>query len=475
MRVGGGVTKPNIVVIYTKNTISYIMKSFFNPKSVAIIGASENPKKLGHTVMKNFMDFDFAGNIYPVNQKADEILGKKCFKSVLDIKDPVDLAVILVPSQFSNTVVLECTKKNISAVVVITAGYRELGTAGIAREQELKNIIKGTKTRVVGPNCIGLFDPFARTDTLFLPDYKLKRPPQGEIAFISQSGAFGAAVLDWAATEGIGISHFVSYGNRVDVDEIDLIKYFIKDKKTKAILLYIEGARNGRALYECIKKESMKKPIIILKAGKFQAGSKAAASHTGSLAGSYNVFRAAIKQSGAIEAETSEDMFDYARALAYQPRPKGKKVAVLTNGGGFGVLAADALEKYGFSIPQLSKGTINKIASIMPDYATIHNPIDIIGDADSNRYAVCLKALMNDTEIDAVIVCTLMQTSSLEPEIVDVLSNANEKKRKPLLVVSAGGEYTQILLKSLEKEGIPAYPSPERAVRSLKALYDSKK
>ncbi|NOR84947.1 CoA-binding protein [archaeon] len=446
------------------------MKAFFNPKTVAIIGASKNIKKLGHVIMKNFMDFNFEGEIYPVNPKEKEILGKKCYNSVLNIKEKIDLAVVLVPPECSNNVVEQCVKKNIPAVVLITAGYKETGAIGITKELELKRIIKNTKTRVIGPNCIGLFDPYARTDTLFLPDYKLKRPSQGEIAFISQSGAFGAAILDWAATQGIGISHFVSYGNRVDVDDIDLIEYFMKDKKTKAILIYLEGPRQGRALYDCIKKHSSKKPIIILKAGKYKSGSNAAASHTGSLAGSYTVFKSAITQAGAIEAETSEDMFDYARALAHQPKPKGKNVAVITNGGGFGVLSADALEKYGFNLPQFEKQTISKISEIMPGYSTIHNPLDIVGDADVNRYEVTIKAALKDKNIDAIIVCILLQTAPLDPDIVDLISSVNESKKKPMLIVSAGGEYTQILLKSLENEGIPAYPSPERAVRSLKAL-----
>ena len=451
------------------------MREFFNPKSVAIIGASEHPKKLGHVVMKNFIDFDFEGPVFPVNPKGGKVLGRKCYQSVLDIPKKVDMAIILVPPHVSNDVVRECVRKKIPAVVMITAGYREIGAEGITREQELKKILNNTKTRLVGPNCIGLFDPYARVDTLFLPGYKLKRPSQGSIAFISQSGAFGAAILDWAATEGIGISHFVSYGNRVDIDETDLINYLVRDKKTKAILVYVEGARNGRALYECMKKASRKKPIIVHKAGKYAAGTLAASSHTGSLAGSYNVFKAAIKQAGAIEAETSEDMFDIARALAYQPIPKGKKVAVVTNGGGFGVLTADALEKYGFELPAFNKKATQKVASIMPDYATTHNPLDLIGDADVNRYDVALKAAMESDNIDAIIVCILLQTAPLEPEIVEVISGVNEKRKKPLLVVSSGGEYTQILLRTLEKEGIPAYPSPERAVRSLKALFERTK
>ncbi len=446
---------------------------FFAPKSVAIVGASDNPKKFGHVILKNYMDMGFSGKIYPVNPKVDSILGIKCYKSVLDIREDVDSAVIVVPPQVANEALKECVKKGIEAVVMITAGYRETGGAGVAREQELKSIIRDSKTRVVGPNCIGIYDSFGRIDTLFLPDYKLKRPRAGDIAFISQSGAFALSILDWAATEEIGISRFVSYGNRCDVDEIELLNYLSEDKKTKAIAVYLEGVRNGRDFLECLKKVAAKKPVVILKAGKSKAGTRAVQSHTGSLAGSYEVFRGAIRQGGAVEAENTEELFDFCRVLAYQPAAKGKRIAVVTNGGGFGVMCADSIERCGLCLSEFSKDTVENIRDVMPkEYSSVHNPLDLIGDADVRRFDVAINNVIKDKNVDGIIIVTLLQTASLGPEIVDVIASANERSRKPIVVSASGGEYTQLLLRSLEKDGIPAYPSPDRAVCAMKTLIE---
>ncbi len=449
------------------------INKFFAPKSVAIVGASENPKKFGHVILKNYMDMGFSGKIYPVNPKADSILGIKCYKSVLDVREDIDSAVIVVPPQAANEALKECVKKRIDAVVMITAGYRETGGAGVAREQELKSIIKDTNTRVVGPNCIGIYDSFGRIDTLFLPDYKLKRPRAGDIAFISQSGAFALSILDWAATEEIGISRFVSYGNRADVDEIELLNYLLDDKKTRAIAVYLEGVRNGRDFLECLKKVAAKKPVVILKAGKSAAGTRAVQSHTGSLAGSYDVFRGAIRQGGAVEAENTEQLFDFCRVLAYQPAAKGKRIAVVTNGGGFGVMCADSIERCGLSLAEFSKDTVEGVKSVMPrEYSSVHNPLDLIGDADVRRFEVAIDKVIKDKNVDGIIIVTLLQTASLGPEIVDVIASANERSRKPIVVSASGGEYTQLLLRSLEKDGIPAYPSPDRAVSAMKTLIE---
>ncbi len=451
------------------------LNKFFAPKSVAVIGASENPKKFGHVILKNYTDMGFSGRIYPINPKAESILGMKCYKSVLDVEDDIDSAVIVVPPEAANEALRECVKKGIKAVVMITAGYRETGGAGVSREEELKSIIKDTDTHVVGPNCIGIYDSFGRIDTLFLPDYKLKRPSAGNIAFISQSGAFALSILDWAATEEIGISRFVSYGNRADVDEVDLLNYLKNDKKTKAIAMYLEGVKNGRLFLETLKSVTDKKPVVILKAGKSVSGTRAVQSHTGSLAGSYAVFRGAIRQGGAVEAENTEQLFDYCRVLAYQPVPRGKRIAVITNGGGFGVMCADSIERIGLSLAEFSKETVDGIKSVMPkEYSSIHNPLDLIGDADVRRYEVAINNVIKDRNVDALIVVTLLQTASLGPEIVDVIVSANERSKIPIVVSASGGEYTQLLLRSLEKDGIPAYPSPDRAVNAMKTLIEYK-
>lgn len=451
------------------------LDKFFFPKSVAVIGASRDPRKFGHTILRNFIE-DFKGEIYPINPNADVILGLKCYSSVKAVKDKIDLAIVVVPPTLSNQAIRECVEKEIPAVAVITAGYREIGEEGIRREEELKQILaegKG-KTRLLGPNILGVYDPYGKVDMLFLPDYKLKRPPPGSIAFISQSGAFGSAIIDWAATENIGLSRFVSYGNATDIDEVELLKWLAKDPQTKAILCYIEGIKDGRKFLETLKEVTRKKPVVVFKAGKSEAGIKAAVSHTGSLAGSYEIFRAALKQGGAIEARTVEQMFDFARALAYQPRAKGNRIAIVTNGGGFGVICADVCAQQGLEVVKFSDKTIEQIKTVMPPYSTIHNPLDLIGDADVKRYEVALSTIVADKNVDGIICVVLLQTATLEPDVVDVVGSVMERAYKPILVVSAGGEYTQLLLKSLEKEGIPAYPSPERAAKAMAILVEKK-
>jgi acetyl coenzyme A synthetase (ADP forming)-like protein len=446
-----------------------MLRTFFFPKSVAIVGASRDPEKFGHVILKNFKE-EFKGKIYPINPKTNEILGLKCYGSVKEVRDKIDLVVITVPASISNEIVKECTEKKIPSVIVITAGYKEIGAEGIKREIELKSIIKDSKTKVLGPNCIGVYDPYGKVDTLFLPEYKLKRSGQGSIAFISQSGAFGSAILDWAATEGIGISRFISYGNMADVDEVDLMNYLANDKQSRAIIAYIEGIKNGRKLLETVKKITKRKPIVILKAGKSEGGIKAASSHTGSLAGSYEIFQAAMKQGGVIEANNVEDLFDYGRVLAYQSPPNGNRIGIVTNGGGFGVMCADACKRFDMELANFSKETIIKMKKVMPSYSTIHNPLDLIGDADAERYEVALNALINDKNVDGIVATVLLQTSTLEPEVIDFLSSINGKSKKPLIVCSAGGEYSQLLLKNLEREGIPSYPSPTRAMKAMKVL-----
>lgn len=446
-----------------------MLSIFFKPKSIAVIGASRSPEKIGHVIFKNLLG-RFRGKLYPVNPNADEILGHRCYHSVLNIRDRVDLAIVCVRPEFANRVVEECVKKKVKAVVMITSGYREIGGKGIKREEELRRILAKGKTRLIGPNCIGIYDGSSGVDTLFIPEYKMKKPEKGSIAFVSQSGAFGLALLDWMAEEGIGLSKFVSYGNAVDVDESDLLEFLARDKDTKVVAMYLEGVKDGRRFMKVLQKACRKKPVVIYKAGKEDAGKKAAVSHTGSLAGSYEVFRGVMRQAGAYEAESVVELFDFSRALGLGKKASGNRVAIVTNGGGFGVIAADLCRKENLDLPGFEEDTVREIREILPDYASVHNPLDLIGDADSERYARALKALMKDRNVDALLVITLMQTVSLSAEIIDVLSEINAESKKPMVVCASGGSYTKFLISALEKEGIPAYPTPDRAVKALKVL-----
>jgi acetyl coenzyme A synthetase (ADP forming)-like protein len=446
-----------------------MLSAFFKPKSVAVIGASRNPEKIGHVIFKNFLS-QFKGKVYPVNPNADEILGHRCYHSVLNVRDKVDLAIVCVRPEFANKVVEDCVKKGVKGIVMITSGYREIGKEGVKREEELRKILKKGKTRIIGPNCIGIYDSRSGVDTLFIPTYKMKKPDEGSIAFVSQSGAFGLALLDWMAEEGIGLSKFVSYGNAVDVDETGSLEFLSKDNETKVIAMYLEGVKDGQRFMKTLKRVCKRKPVVIYKAGKEEEGKKAAISHTGSLAGSYEVFKGVIKQAGAYEAESVVELFDFSRALASGKKSKGNNVAIVTNGGGFGVIAADLCKKEGINLASFKDVTIKKIRNVLPEYARVRNPLDLIGDASAERYAHALKALMNDSNVDALLVITLMQTVSLSAEIVNVLSEINAETKKPMVVCASGGSYTKLLINALEKEGIPAYPTPERAIKALKIL-----
>jgi acetyl coenzyme A synthetase (ADP forming)-like protein len=442
------------------------MRTFFKPKSIAVIGASREPNKLGYIILSNFVNFGFK-KIYPINPNADEILGIKCFKSILDVKEKIDLAVIVVPAKIVPQVLEECVKKQVPSVIIITSGFSETGKEGEMLEQQLRQIIAKSKTRVIGPNCVGIYDAYSQVDTLFLSRERCGRPKKGFISFISQSGAVGSTILDVLYSKDIGISKFISYGNGMDVNEKDLIEFLSKDKTTGVIIAYLEGLKSeGRKFLEVAKK--VKKPIIVLKSGKSKKGSEAAASHTGSLAGSSKIYSAAFKQFNIIEAENWEALLDYAIAFS-QPLPKGNRVAIITDGGGFGVLATDEAERCGMLLPEPSQSLKQRMLKTMPSYVSLHNPIDLTGDADAERYGIALRECLASKEYDAAIVITLFQVPTLDDKVIDYIIQAKRFK-KPILVCSVGSSFSEERNKKLMQVGIPVYPTPERAVKALNAL-----
>ncbi len=443
------------------------MQSFFNPKSIAVIGASREPEKLGHIIFSNFVNNGFK-KLYPINPNTDEVLGFKCYKSVLDVKEKIDLAVIVVPAKIVPSVLRECVKKKIDAVVIISSGFSEIGEEGAKLEEELKQIISKSNTRVIGPNCVGIYDAYSKVDTLFLSKERCGRPNKGSISFISQSGAVGSTILDVFFAREIGISKFISYGNGMDVNEAELIEFLGKDKKTKVIISYLEGLKSdGRTFLEKVKKT--KKPIIILKSGKSEKAKKAVSSHTGSLAGESKIYSAAFKQFGIIEAQNWEELLDYSIALLTQPKSKGNRVVIITDGGGFGVLAADETERIGLSLPEPSQKLKEKMLEKMPSYVSLRNPIDLTGDATSERYLVALEQCLSSKEYDAALVIPLFQVPTLDEKVVDYIIKA-KRYGKPIVVCSVGSEYAEKQNKKLMQAGIPVYPSPERAAKALKAL-----
>ena len=448
------------------NQIDY----FFNPKSVAIVGVSKSPKKVGHVVFRNFYEGDFKGKLFPINPNLDSILGIKCYPSVLKVKEKIDLAVIAVPAALSIKVLEECGKKKIPAVIMITAGFKEIGNADL--ENQLIKISKKYKISLVGPNCMGVFDPYSDVDTFFNPKYKMARPAKGTIAFISQSGALGALTMDWMAMKGYSVSKFVSYGNAADIDEADLIEYLGNDKRTKVVCAYFEGVKEGRKFYDYAKKVSKKKPIIALKGGITEAGTKAVSSHTGSLAGAANIYKAVFKQAGIIPADDLERILDYARILATQPLPKGNRVQIITNGGGFGVLTTDWLTEYGLELAKMLPQNKTLLKKSFPPHFIVSNPIDLTGDSTSEAYDIAIRTAMSDPNVDILCIILLFQVPGLTADVIEYIIEATRKKTKPVVVIAMGGKYTEVLKKVLEDEGIPTYPFPERAASSIKVLYD---
>ncbi len=444
------------------------MDSFFNPKSVAIIGASHTPGKLGYYIFENFVRGGYNGNIYAVNPDTTPILGRNVFSSIKEIPGEIELSIVVVPAKIVPRVLSDCIKKKVKSVVIISAGFSETGKEGRRLEDKCKKIITKKKIRIIGPNCIGVFDSSSKVDTLFLSQERLGRPAPGNIAFISQSGAVGSTILDWLSEERVGISKFISYGNAMDVNELDLMHYLSEDANTKVIAVYLEGIRSeGKKFLNTVKIISKKKPIIILKAGKTEKGTRAVVSHTGSLAGSAKVYSAVFKQSGVIEAENWEELFDYAKAFSMQNLPKGNKIAIITDGGGFGVLATDECERQGIQLPEPSERLKSVLRKTFPSYATLHNPIDLTGDANAERYGVAISECLK--EFDGVIAITLFQVPTLEEKVVDIIINLS-KYGKPILCCAAGGKFTKKLSTSLESNGIPVYPTPERAVRAYASL-----
>jgi len=319
---------------------------------------------------------------------------------------------------------------------------------------------------IIGPNCMGVLNPSARVDSVFLPIYKMGRPHSGGISFISQSGAVGGCIVDLAARAGVGMSKFVSYGNATVINASHLLRYLAHDDSTQAVVSYMEGVKDGQMFMQAARSLTINKPLVILKAGKSKQGAAAAASHTGSLAGAAEVYSAAFAQVGALEAQTLEELFDFAKIFALPPA-RGRRIGILTNGGGNGVLAADSVEAEGLELAKLSGKSISALRAMLPDYATPRNPLDIVGDADAARYERALQILLNDPDIDVLVVIVLFQTAALDSSVVNVLVKAAQAKTKPIVVVSTGGEYTELHRRILDGYGIPTYPSPSSAMRAV--------
>jgi len=440
---------------------------FFNPRSVAIIGASREKGKVGYEILKNMIDAGFPGDIYPVNPKADTIEGLKCFPNLDSIGSAPDLVIIVIPAKFVPSAMEDCAKIGVKAVVVITAGFKEVGAEGLALEKKIVHIARQAGIRVIGPNCLGVIETTSKVNASFGGDLPIK----GGIGYLSQSGALLAAILDMANSRGIGFSRLVSIGNKSDVDELDLIRSFGEDTKTKVIAGYLESITDGTAFVTLAEQISQQKPILLMKSGSTGAGAKAASSHTGSMAGSETAYGCIFTRAGIIRCGSIKEQFDYAQAFAGQPLPKGPSVAVITNAGGPGIMAADAIEQQGLTFAKLSEDTIKKLAENLPAAANVHNPVDVLGDALADRYQFALDVVMADPNVDTILVLLTPQAMTNSTETAEAIVNISKQKHeKPILACFLGAGKIRDGVKILRQAGIPQYDSPEGAVATIKAM-----
>ena len=443
-----------------------MLDAFFTPESVAVVGASREPGKLGYAVINNILQYGYRGKVYPINPKADEILGLKAYPSVQAVPEPVEMAVIVVPPKAVPQVVTECGERGVKAVVVITAGFRETGPAGVAAEHQLVEIIHRYGMRMIGPNCLGVID----TATPLNASFAAGMPRRGNIAFMSQSGAICTAILDWAAVEDIGFSKFVSIGNKADVNETDLLQAWTDDAESRVVIGYLEGITNGHRFMQVARTLTRKKPLILIKSGGTSAGARAVGSHTGTLAGSDQAYDAAFLQSGVIRARSMEELFDYSIAFANQPLPAGRRIAIVTNAGGPGIIATDAVERAGMQLAGLSQETVEALRQVLPPESNLYNPIDVLGDARSDRYRLALDAALKDPGVDAALVLLTPQAVTDIENIVQVIVEFAGKSDKPVLTSFMGGERIAEGVRHLNDAGVPNYSFPERAVEALRAM-----
>ncbi len=440
---------------------------FFNPQGVVIIGASHDPSKLGYGLANNLMRSNYQGVVHFVNIKGGELLGQPIYTNVLEVPNPVDLAAVLIPAPYVADALRQCGQRGIQAAIIGSGGFREVGAEGAKLEEEILQIARQYNIRLIGPNCIGLLDTHLPIDTTFLPP---PGPTPGDVAFISHSGAICAAVIDWARGQGYGLSRLVSLGNQADVSETDMLVPVADDPYTHVLALYMEGIKDGRRFIEQARQVVREKPIIALKVGRFEGGQRAVASHTGALAGQESAYNAAFRRAGVLRAETSEEMFDQARALAWCPPTKGRRVAVLTNAGGPGVTAADALESLGLKLAEFSGHTRAALAGILPPAASLHNPVDMLASATPNQFAESLRITLDDPGVDNVMIIfptpPMFTAGAVAKAIIPVIHSAE----KPVVVAVMGERLIQEAVEHLRAARIPEYRFAERAAAALAAL-----
>ncbi len=445
---------------------SSILDNFFYPRKIALVGASAEPGKVGNDILRNLIEGGFDGEIYPVNPKRDEILGLKVYHSIKDIPGDIDLSIFVIPPKYIISGLDDVASKNNKAIIVISAGFKEVGAEGAKLEQELITKAKQYGMRVLGPNCLGIISPPSKINASFAAEM----PLSGNISFISQSGALLTAVLDWSMDEGIGFSKIISLGNKAVLDETDFLEYLGEDPDTEVILGYIEGVKDGQRFIQVAQKVTRKKPVLLIKAGSTSAGARAASSHTGTLAGSDKAFETAFKQTGIIRIHNVADLFDLAKGFAHRKIPRGNRLVVITNAGGPGILSADASEKNGIQLPPPKPEIIEELKKVLPPTAALFNPVDIIGDAKEDRYRNALNVLKKDRSFDGFLVILTPQSMTDPYKVAEEIVSYSKKCKRPIFTSFMGGPLVKEGKELLTQNNIPNFSFPDEAVKSFAAM-----
>src|SRR5215469_15812327 len=464
-------SEPGAVVQATDSTATASPPSplacIFHPRSVAVIGATEKPASVGRTVLRNLLSQPSGATIFPINPHRANVLGIRCYPSIAAVGEPVDLAVVVTPADTVPGVLKECVAAGVRGAIVISAGFSELGRKGQEREHQIREVLASSRLRLIGPNCLGVMNPRTGLNATFAQGNALP----GNLAFLSQSGALCTAILDWSRRENVGFSGFVSVGSMLDVGWGDLIYHYGDDPYTTSILIYMESIGDARSFLSAAREVALAKPIIVIKPGQSEAARKAAASHTGALTGSDEVFEAAFRRCGILRVANISELFDMAEVLGKQPRPKGPRLAVVTNAGGAGVLATDALLANGGELAQLSPDTQDALNRLLPAAWSHSNPVDTLGDCGPEIYVKALETVAHDPNCDAVLSILAPQGMSEPEKSAELLSKAVESIHKPLLASWMGGSRMQLAADVLNESRIPTFEYPDDAARSFAYMW----
>jgi acyl-CoA synthetase (NDP forming) len=446
------------------------LEPFFIPRGIAVVGVSEKPGKLGGIIWENLKRAGFRGALHAVNPRYPSFGGAPCYPSLREVPDPADLAVLAVPAPHVPEVLQDQGARGIRHAVIISGGFAEAGPEGTVLQAASAEIARAHGIRVIGPNCLGIYAPGTGIDTLFLPRERLERPDPGGLAILSQSGAFLSTLLDLLAQEGLGVSKAVNYGNRIDVGESPLLEYLSEDPETRVVAIYMESVDEGRRFVAAAARCSRVKPVLVVKVGKTEAAGRAARSHTAALAGRHAIYRAAFRKAGVVEVASFEALLDGVKACLLQPPPRGKRVLIITNGGGMGVAAVDRAAQVGLEVPDLPEALAVRWRSRFPPFYTIGNPLDLTGNSTDEDFATAIQEGLADPSFDAALVIALTPVLGLSDRLAERIARAARAATKPLVCCSVGGRRTPHLVRRLHAEGIPVFPSPERAADALAVL-----